>query len=96
MIAINARTGKGYESKVADDVVKNIEQKAAYYIEGENHVTILMPAVSKMEDGSKYRFYEVNGKWYESLVTSPYEKLAKLKISGFNLSLDFEEDDEDD
>jgi hypothetical protein len=98
VIAINVLTKFGYEIKLADDVIKNFEPRAEFYIENIGHITILMPTDKEPQDGHRYCHYLVCDKWYESFSTSDYESLARLEKRTHHMTFDFieEEEDEDD
>ena len=100
MKAINGLDHEEVECFPADDVIRNLEPRADYWFERKTYTVILSLATKPIEDGHKYRHYKINGQWYESFITSPYQRLKELKPRKRNINLTFEftevEDEEDD
>ena len=101
MKGINQLDHDEVECLPADDVIRNLEPQAEYYFERPGYTVVLTPTDKPFEDGHKYRHYLINGQIYESLITSPYQRLTELKKRTHeNITFEFveveEEEEEDD
>ena len=77
MKAYNLQDQKEYYAQPADQYTQMILSAAEYYIDQWPHILLLIPA-DEIDGGCLYRYFEIEGKEYFSIVTQSHDGLVQI------------------
>ena len=77
MKAYNLQNQKEYYAQPADQYTQMILSAAEYYIDQGPHILLLIPA-DKIDAECFYRYFDINGEAYFSIVTQSHDGLVQI------------------